>query len=111
MDHPRIPQQIELGQCLLRASSSHLQLQFAVTARFSPPKSCNSAKSPVNINQCVDLSSVWVLEAPELDIGLSIKTTPGLEHAASGLAAALGDKLCTSPVCMQLQICDTLFNN
>lgn len=111
MDHPQIPRQIDLGQCLLRASNSHLQLQFAVTARFSPQKGCDSTGSPVNVNQWEDLSSAWVSEAPELDIGLSIKTAPDMEHAASGLAAALGDKLCTSPVCMQLQICDTLFKH
>lgn len=97
MDHPRTTQQADLGQCLLRASSPRLQLRFTATANFGQPARWNSVP-PVKIGQWQDLSSMWVTEAPELDIRLFLRSTRGLERAVSALVADLGDKLCRSPV-------------
>lgn len=99
MNHPRTTQQVDIGRCLFRASDSHLQLQFATTARLSQPGGHRSTVPPVKVSQWQDLSSVWVTEAPELDIRLFIRVAPGLDHAASVLVADLGGKLCISPVC------------
>lgn len=98
MDHPRVTQQVDLGQCLLRASNSRLQLQFTATAHFSKPAG-QSGGSHLKVSQWQDLSSIWVTEAPELDISLFIRAAQGLEHPMSALMADLGDKLLTSPVC------------
>lgn len=97
MTPPHMAQQVDLGQCLLRASNSRLQLQFAATAHFSNLPSQGGCL-PVKVSQWQDLPSLWVTEAPELYIRLFIRATHGLEHAVSALVAELREKLCSSPV-------------
>lgn len=100
-----ITQQVDLGQCLLRASNSRLQLQLTAAAHFSQPASQSKAP-PVRVSHWQDLSSIWVTEAPELDIRLFIRPGHCLGLAVAALVIGLGDKLCASPVCLKL---DTLW--
>lgn len=101
MNHSRTTQQADLGQCLLRASSAQLQLRFTATANFGQPAHWNSVP-PVKISQWQDLSSIWVTEAPEIDIRLFLRPARDLERAVSALVADLGDKLCSSPVWLKI---------
>lgn len=94
-------QKIDLGRCLLHASDSHIQLRFAAAAHFNQPTIHLDTRPLVQISQWQDLLSIWVTEAPELELRLSVGMAPGLELAASRFLSSLEEKLCSSIVSLR----------
>ncbi|KAJ5665748.1 uncharacterized protein N7477_008196 [Penicillium maclennaniae] len=89
---------IDLGQCLLYASDSLLQLQFSAVAHFIHPSNRESIELPIDAFQWLDQASIWITEAPELEIRLSLSVHTWLKLASSPLLCSLSDMLCNSKV-------------
>ncbi|KAJ5191034.1 uncharacterized protein N7498_010019 [Penicillium cinerascens] len=91
-------QSVNLGRCVYHATDSHLELEFSAIALFTKSNGHPSNSLPVNFLQWTDHLSVWIKEAPELEIRLSIVMRSGLKLAASGFISDLAEKICNSKV-------------
>ncbi|KAJ5133923.1 hypothetical protein N7526_005288 [Penicillium atrosanguineum] len=89
---------VDLGRCLFYASDSPLQLQLSAIAHFIHSSKIMSIELPVNALQWPDQPSIWIAEAPELEIRLSIGMHTCLELATSALICNLSEMLCNSKV-------------
>lgn len=96
-------QPVDLGRCLFRAIDLSLQLRLSATAQIIQQDSSGSTRSHMEVSQWQDLASFWVMEAPELDVRLFLKTAPGLKHTACTLVKDLGGMICNSSVGATLQ--------
>ncbi|KAJ6108071.1 hypothetical protein N7523_009394 [Penicillium sp. IBT 18751x] len=89
---------IDLGQCLLYASDSLLQLQFSAVAHFIHSSNREFIELPIDAFQGLDQTSFWITEAPELEIRLSLGVHTCLKLAFSGVLSSLSEMLCNSKV-------------
>jgi hypothetical protein len=87
---------VDLGQCLLQATESQLQLLFAATASLN---CLTDLSGETNLSpQWPDPVSAWIKAAPELELRFFVRFGPGLELIGSHLISVLEEMLCYSKV-------------
>lgn len=87
-----------MGQCLFYACDSRLQLRFSAIAHFTHSSSSGTIGLPTDALKRPDQPSIWITEAPELEIRLSIGVHICLELATSALICSLSEMLRHSKV-------------
>ncbi|KAJ5559923.1 hypothetical protein N7513_002322 [Penicillium frequentans] len=92
---------VDLGQCLLHATKSQLQLHFAATASLghNTNSACEGDPSPPHWPHPV---STWIREAPELELRFFVRFGLGLEPTWYSLISRLEEMLCCSTVWLDL---------
>ncbi|CAI7564776.1 unnamed protein product [Penicillium glandicola] len=85
-------QKLDLGRSTLRIRDSKLQLRLAASAHFNQP-SCGTPQITIDLSHLPNLESVWITEAPELDLRLSIGGNWDGNEAAAFVSNLRG-KLC-----------------
>ncbi|KAJ5814062.1 uncharacterized protein N7503_000812 [Penicillium pulvis] len=92
---------VDLGQCLLHATKSQLQLQFTATASLghNTNSACEADLSPPHWPHP---ASTWIREAPELELRFFVRFGPGLEPIACSLISRLEKMLSCSTVWLDL---------
>lgn len=73
-------------------------LQFSATANFAEVATGPSSRSTINFSQWKDLQTLWVFQAPQLELRLFIDFDPMIEAAGSAFAASLVKNFCRSKV-------------
>lgn len=92
-------QPIDLGHSLFQTAGSLLQLQFSATANFTQAATGSNSRSKVSFNHWKDLQTLWITEAPELELRIFVSGDPVVETAVSPFVASVEEGLCNSKVC------------
>ncbi|KGO68481.1 hypothetical protein PITC_071060 [Penicillium italicum] len=86
-------QTLDLGRYTLRIRDSKLQLHLASSAHFIQPPSHETPKIPVDLAQSSNLESVWITEAPELELRFFVGGNWDRDKVAV-FVSKLSSKLC-----------------
>jgi hypothetical protein len=89
---------VDLGRCLYHATESQLQLHFSAIAHFTRSDSSQDLEIPTDFRQWPKQPSIWITEAPELEIRFSIGVHSPLELATSTFICDLARNMCHSRV-------------
>ncbi|CEJ59445.1 hypothetical protein PMG11_08070 [Penicillium brasilianum] len=89
---------IDLGHALLQATNSLLQLRFSATANFTEVAVGPNSSPRISFKDWKDLKSLWITEAPELELRIFVAADPPIETTRPKFAAALEEGLCNSKV-------------
>jgi hypothetical protein len=92
-------QPIDLGHGLFQTTGSPLQLQFSATANFTQASTGLSPSSRSSFSHWKDLQSLWITEAPELELRIFVRADPLIETAGPTFIDFLEKGLCNSEVC------------
>ncbi|KAJ5150729.1 uncharacterized protein N7500_010918 [Penicillium coprophilum] len=65
-------QRLNLGESTLQIRDSKLQLRLTASAHFSQPPSHRTPQIPIELLHLSNIRSVWITEAPELELRFSI---------------------------------------
>ncbi|KAJ6002710.1 hypothetical protein N7451_005257 [Penicillium sp. IBT 35674x] len=92
---------VDLGQCLLHATKSQLQLRFVATASLAHhiDSSCETDLSPPHWPHP---TSTWIKEAPELELRFFVRFGPEQDFIGTSLVSILQKMLCYSTVWLDL---------
>jgi hypothetical protein len=96
---------IDLGHALLQSTDSLLQLRFSATANFTQVAIGPNSNPKVSFKHWTDLKSLWITEAPELELRIFVAADPAIEAAGPTFAAALEGGLCNTKVRLQSYGC------
>lgn len=91
-------QTLDLGKSTLRIRDSKLQLRLAASAHFNQSPSHPTPEIPIDLSQLSNLESIWITEAPELELRFWIGGNWDQNEAAAFISK-LRDKLCDMEVC------------
>lgn len=92
-------QPINLGHSSFQATGSPLELQFGAIANLrSQFGSREISSSTVKINHWKDLQSLWITEAPELELRIFVNVDPVIEAIGPTFVANVEEELCNSKV-------------
>ncbi|KAF3399964.1 hypothetical protein F1880_008308 [Penicillium rolfsii] len=91
-------QPIDLGHSLLQTTGSPLQLHFNATANFTQVPTGSSLSSTISFSHWKDLQSLWITEAPELELRIFISADPVVQTAGLTFVACVEQGLCNSEV-------------
>ncbi|KAI3162076.1 hypothetical protein DTO039G3_8013 [Penicillium roqueforti] len=86
-------QTLDLGKSTLRIRDSKLQLRLAASAHFNQSPSHPTPEIPIDLSQLSNLESIWITEAPELELRFWIGGNWDQNEAAAFISK-LRDKLC-----------------
>lgn len=91
-------QPIDLGHSTFQATGSALELQFGAIANLSQLGSRGISSSTIKINHWKDLQSMWITEAPELELRIFVNADPVIEAVGPTFVANVEEELCNSKV-------------
>jgi hypothetical protein len=91
-------QPIDLGHSTFQATGSPLELQFSAIANLSQFGSGEISSSTIKINHWKDLQSLWITEAPELELRIFVNADPAIEAIGPTFVANVEEELCNSKV-------------
>jgi hypothetical protein len=91
-------QPINLGHRTFQATGSPLELQFGAIANLSQLGSRGISSSTIKINHWKDLQSMWITEAPELELRIFVNVGPVIEAIGPTFVANVEEELCNSKV-------------
>ncbi|CAG8176370.1 unnamed protein product [Penicillium nalgiovense] len=91
-------QKLDLGRSTLRIRDSKLQLRLDVSANFTQPLSHGAPQIPIGPSRLPNAESVWITDAPELELRFSIGGNWDRNEAAAFIAKLRGE-LCDMEVC------------
>jgi hypothetical protein len=91
-------QKLDLGRSTLRIRDSKLQLRLAASANFTQPLSYGAPQIPIDLSHLPNVESVWITEAPELELRFFIGGNWDRNEAATFISRLRG-KLCDMEVC------------
>jgi hypothetical protein len=94
-------QPIDLGHSLFQSTGSPLQLQLSATANFTQAATESIPRSTISFGHWKDLQSLWITEAPELELRIFVRADPLVETAGPTFIAFLEEGLCNSKVCSE----------
>jgi hypothetical protein len=89
---------VDLGRCLYHATDSQLQLHFSPIAHFTRSNSSQHLEIPTDTRLWPKQPSIWITEAPELEIRLSISVHSCLELVTATFIGDLAENICHSKV-------------
>lgn len=93
-------QKLDLGRSTLRLRDSKLQLHLAASAHFTQPPSHGTLQIPINLSELSNLESVWITEAPELELRFFVGGNWD-GNKMTVFVSRLSSKLCTMEVCVR----------
>jgi hypothetical protein len=101
-------QTIQLGE---RSFSSVLDLELSMraSAMISSSDSSNIPCDPGRLKELLCSGSIWVSQAPVLEMSLTIASTPGLHDSIAHFASQLGEAICEAQVGISADIPKSLF--
>lgn len=91
-------QPINLGRSSFQATGSPLELQFGAIANLSQFGSGETLSSTTKINHWKDLQSLWITEAPELELRIFVNVDPVIEAIGPTFVANVEEELRNSKV-------------
>jgi hypothetical protein len=91
-------QKLDLGRSTLRIRDSKLQLRLAASANFTQPLSYGAPQIPIDLSHLPNVESVWITEAPKLELRFFIGGNWDRNEAATFISR-LRSKLCDMEVC------------
>ena len=91
-------QKLDLGRSTLRIRDSKLQLRLAASANFTQPLNHGAPQIPIDLSHLPNVESVWITEAPELELRFFIGGNWGQNEAAAFISKIRG-KLWDMEVC------------
>lgn len=94
-------QPIDLGHGLFQSTGSTLQLRFSAAAHFTQAATGSNPSSKIKFSHWKDLQSIWITEAPELELRLFVSADPVVETAGPTFIASVEEGLCNSKVCSE----------
>lgn len=86
-------QTLDLGRSTLRIRDSKLQLHLAASAHFTQPPSHGTPQIRIDLAQFSNLESVWITEAPELELRFFVGGNWDRDKVAI-FVSKLSSKLC-----------------
>ncbi|CAG8891098.1 unnamed protein product [Penicillium egyptiacum] len=86
-------QKLDLGQSTLRIRDSRLQLRLAASAHFTKLPSHGAPQIPIDLSDFSNVESVWITEAPGLELRFFIGGNWDRNEAAAFISKLRG-KLC-----------------
>ncbi|KAJ0420750.1 hypothetical protein BJY00DRAFT_283468 [Aspergillus carlsbadensis] len=95
---------IQLGERNFSSSSSALDLELTIraSATISSSDSSNLPCDKGHLKELLCSSSVWVSQAPGLEMNLTIACTPGLHDSIAHFESQLGDAICEAKIWSEL---------
>jgi hypothetical protein len=97
-------QTIQLGERSFSSPVLDLELSVRASATISSSDSSNLPCDPGRLRELLCSGSVWVSQAPGLDMNLTIACTPGLHDLIGHFASQLGDAICEAKVGISAEI-------
>ncbi|CEL02633.1 hypothetical protein ASPCAL03799 [Aspergillus calidoustus] len=95
-------QTIQLGERSFSSPVLDLELSVRASATISSSDSSNLPCDPGRLRELLCSGSVWVSQAPGLDMNLTIACTPGLHDLIGHFASQLGDAICEAKIWSEL---------
>ncbi|KAJ5229616.1 hypothetical protein N7489_010324 [Penicillium chrysogenum] len=83
-------QKLDLGRSTLRIRDSKLQLRLAASANFTQPLKHGAPQIPIDLSHLPNVESVWITEAPELELRFFIGGNWGQNEAAAFISKLRG---------------------
>lgn len=89
---------LDLGRSTLRIRDSKSQLRLAASAHFTQHTSHGTPQIPIDLLQMPNLESVWITEAPELELRFFIGGNWDRNEAVTFVSKLRGT-ICDMEVC------------
>lgn len=99
---------VDLGRGVFHNLDANLAVTLSASAEIIPDPETTGPKYPESLRQLLQNRQIWVTQAPEAKLHLSLGVGPNLAHPASAFFSQAGDLLRSSkvfPQCLNLCHC------